>query len=424
MFVSLLRSSNLSQKMMRVVFSIYLIVTCLITSMQFLTEYLKTQDSILKELQQLEETVRGPIATSLWQYDHTQMDVLVAGLLKMPIIEGVDISGQDAKSIISKRSYTSTPLSIFDMKSDLYWTLNGKKMFIGSLTLYSSSAVVFDRVLFGFALIAITAIIKLSILFCLFVWAFDRYLATPLKELMSQLDDVQLGQNVDKRISLSGVDDNELSQLQTHINEMLSAIEKNQKRLLEDEQTKRSWLEEAVAQRTAELQISNEKLKNLATKDSLTGVLNRGSFFETAQHMLSLAQRQQSPTSFILMDLDHFKTINDTYGHFVGDKVLIHFTQTIQSILRKSDLCGRVGGEEFAIFLPDTEITGAFQLANKIRNAISGSILDVEGKTITYTVSLGIDSSGTEDHSVTALFKRADAKLYQAKAQGRNRVEK
>jgi HAMP domain-containing protein len=90
--------------------------------------------------------------------------------------------------------------------------------------------------LFGFSLIAITAIIKLSFLFWLFVWAVDRYLAIPLKELMSQVDEVQLKQNVNKRIHLSNIENNELGQLQNHINNMLSAIERDRERLLEDEQ--------------------------------------------------------------------------------------------------------------------------------------------------------------------------------------------
>lgn len=426
MLAGFLRPNNLSQKMMRVVFSIYLGVTCLITSIQFVTEYLKTQDSILNELKQLEETVRGPVANSLWQYNQNQLDSLIAGLIKMPIIEGVDILDKHTENVISKRSYApaSAPLSIFDVKSDLYWTLNESKIFLGSLTLYSSSEVVLNRVLFGFSLIAITAIIKLSILFWLFVWAFDRYLAIPLKELMSQVNDVQLSQDISKRIDLPNVEDNELKQLQGHMNKMLSAIARDRQRLLEDEQAKRTWLEEAVAKRTEELQISNEKLKELATRDSLTGALNRGSFFETAQHLLVLSQRQKSRASFILIDLDHFKTINDTYGHFVGDKVLIHFANTVDDFLRRSDVFGRLGGEEFAIFLPDTDIEDAFRLANKIRKVISHSLLEIDGKAINYTVSLGVDASEPGDQSVDALFKRADIKLYGAKDKGRDRVEK
>ena len=426
MLLSFLRPNNLSQKMLRVIFSIYLVVTCLITSLQFLTEYLKTQDSISHELRQLEETVRGPIATSLWQYNQTQLDVLTAGLVKMPIIEGVDVKDKHGQQIIAKRAYQSgsTPLSVFDTTSEITWQLHNEQVFLGTLVLYSSSQVVLDRVLFGFVLIAMTAIIKLSVLFWLFIWAFDRYLAKPLSELMSQVTDVQKNQNVGKRINLSNIENNELSQLQHHMNMMLSAMEQDRQRLLEDEQSKRNWLEDAVTKRTEELLILNEKLKSLASQDSLTGVLNRGSFFATAQHLLVLCQRQKSQASLVLMDLDHFKLINDNYGHFIGDKVLIHFTQTIQTFLRKSDLVGRLGGEEFAIFLNETAMDEAFLLAEKIRKAISNSTLEVDGKIVTYTVSLGVDSSQSQNDSMDELFKRTDIKLYGAKDKGRDRVEK
>jgi diguanylate cyclase (GGDEF)-like protein len=426
MFANFFRPNNLSQKMLRVIFCIYFGVTCLITGLQFFTEYVKTQDSILNELIQLEKTVSGSISRSLWQYNQNQLDVLINGLVDMPIIEGVDIYDNDAQNIVSIRSYslTSPPLSLFDIHSQLSWVLNDKKIILGSLVLHSSSEVVLDRVLFGFFLIAITAIIKLSILFWLFMWAFDRYLAIPLRELMSQVDEVQQSQTVCKRIKLSTIENNELSQLQEHMNSMLSAIEVDRERLLEDEQAKRNWLEDAVAKRTESLQILNEKLENLAKKDSLTDILNRGSFFEAAQHLLVLSQRRKSSVCLILMDLDHFKIINDTYGHFIGDKVLIQFTQTIRGLLRESDLFGRLGGEEFGVFLSDTGIDNAFQLADKLRKAIADSTLQVDGKSASYTMSIGVESSELEERSIDELFKRADLKLYKAKEKGRNRVER
>ncbi|MCO4785034.1 MAG: diguanylate cyclase [Marinomonas atlantica] len=427
MLISFLRRpNNLSQKMIRVIFSIYLAVTLLITSVQFLSEYLKTQDAIISELKQLEATVRGPISTSLWQYDQKQLDELASGLIQMPIIEGVDIVDQNEQSILSKRFYDpdAIPVSVFDSTTQLSWTLNDESIGLGSLKLYSSSDVVFERVWFGFVLIATTAIIKMTILFWLFIWAFDRFLAAPLKELMSQVDEVQSSQNISKRIHLSNTEGYELNQLQRHMNRMLSAMSTDRQNLLDDEQAKRDWLEEAVAKRTEDLQILNKKLKYLATRDSLTDVLNRGSFFEAAQQRLLLSQQQTSTASFILLDLDLFKRINDTYGHFIGDKVLIQFTQILQSFLKESDLLGRVGGEEFAIFLPDTKLDAAFQLADEIRRAISETTLEIEGKTVTYTVSLGVESSEPDDQLIDDLFKRADLKLYGAKDKGRDRVEK
>jgi diguanylate cyclase (GGDEF)-like protein len=421
-----MRPSNLSKKMMRVIFSVYLAVSCVITGMQFLTEYLKTKNSILVELQQVETTFHNAITTSLWQYNENQINALISGLIKMPIIERIDVKDKNSKIIFTKQSYhsISEPLSIFSIESDLNWVMNDKDILLGSLTLHSSSEIILDRVLFGFTLIAVTEIIKISILFWLFIWAFDRYLASPLKEFMAQVNAVKLNKDLNIRIKLSNIETNELTQLQDHMNNMLSEIESDQKQLLDNEKASKKWLEMAVAKRTEELRVSNEKLQELATRDSLTGVLNRGSFFETAQHLFILSQRQKTVASFIMIDLDHFKIVNDTHGHFIGDKVLIHFTDKIKTFLRKSDLIGRIGGEEFAIFLPDTKMGDAFHIADKIRMAISDSIVEVDSQTVTYTVSLGIESSVLTDHSVTDLFKRADLKLYKAKDKGRNRIEK
>jgi diguanylate cyclase (GGDEF)-like protein len=425
MLITFLRPKNLSQKMLRVIFSIYLVVTCVITSLQFISEYVKTQNAISSELQQLQQTVVGPIATSLWQYNRTQLESLITGLVKMPIIEGVDVLDKQEQILQSRRSFTPEfePLSMFETKSQLTWQLNNEVVLLGSLVLYSSSEIVLDRVMFGFSLIALTAIVKLSLLFWLFLWAFDRYLASPLKELMTQVDNVQLNDNVNQRISLTNVDENELKQLQNRMNTMLEAIQSDRKKLLEDEQNKRIWLEKAVAKRTEELQKLNEQLANLATRDSLTGILNRGSFFDSAQQLLVLGQRQKSSGCLILLDLDHFKDVNDTYGHFIGDKVLMHFTMTMQSFLRESDLVGRLGGEEFGIYLNNTKADDALELANKLRKTIADSSLKIEGNSVTYTVSLGIESSQAQDQSINELFKRADVKLYSAKNKGRNRVE-
>jgi len=425
MILSFFSPDNLSQKLLRVIFSIYIVVTCIVTSVQFVTEYLKTQEKILVELKQLEQTFSGPISTSLWQYDQKQLESLATGLIAMPIIEGVDILDNAGGSLVSKRSFDSgsVPLSIFSIKSDLVWVLNGVEADLGSLTLYSSSQVVLDRVWFGFILIFITASIKISILFYLFIWAVDRFLSTPLKNLMSQVADIQIDKNTMRRIDLSITENNELRQLQEHMNIMLSVMEKDRERLLEDEQEKRIWLEEAVTKRTIDLQVANEKLKELAAKDSLTGALSRGFFYESAQNLLNLSQRKKSHTSFVLMDLDHFKMVNDTYGHSVGDIVLIHFASTVQALLRSSDLFGRVGGEEFALFLADTDVKGAFHLTEKLRVAIGSSALEVDGKIIKYTVSQGIASAEPKDKSVDELFKRADLKLYKAKEGGRNCVQ-
>ncbi len=426
MVVQFFRPKNLSRKLLRIIFSIYLSVTFLVTCAHFITEYLKTQENILEELKQLEKTVHKSVSTSLWQYNQKQLDALSAGLLQLPFVVGIDISEGDNVSLISKRTYSekAEPFFVFYTHDDLKWELKDKEISLGEIRLYSSSAVVFDRVIFGFTLTAITAVIKVTIFLSLFLWAFDRFLAFPLRQLMFQVDTIKLEDKEHKRINLALEEENELSHLQDHINRMLDTIEQDREKLIENEKAKRLWLEEEVSRRTQELVEANEKLKELAAHDSLTGALNRRSFFENAQHLLNLALRRQAPSCILLMDLDFFKDINDKYGHFAGDKVLSHFVGLVSRDLRKSDLMGRIGGEEFVVFLPDTDMEGAANLAQKICKMAEKTPLEVDGELINYTVSIGVACSQGNDEPVEELYKRADAKMYQAKEKGRNRVEK
>jgi len=124
----------------------------------------------------------------------------------------------------------------------------------------------------------------------------------------------------------------------------------------------------------------------------------------------------------MMLDIDHFKKINDTYGHLAGDFVLKEIAKIVKNLIRKSDICGRFGGEEFVILLPNTKLSGAMKLAERIRETIQNHTFDFNGKKINVTVSIGITSVGVND-SYESLISRADEALYEAKEKGRNRIE-
>ncbi|MBN2896178.1 MAG: GGDEF domain-containing protein [Campylobacterales bacterium] len=182
-------------------------------------------------------------------------------------------------------------------------------------------------------------------------------------------------------------------------------------------------LEAEVRKRTIELEQANIKLQTLARTDALTGISNRRHFFELAERYFHIAKRNQTTFSILALDIDHFKAINDRYGHPEGDELLKHFSATITSQLRKTDLFGRIGGEEFAIALQNTSLLQAEHLAEKIRRAIEE--LRVSGNTdepIRCTISIGIAAIEPEDKHLTQMIKRADTALYKAKELGRNRI--
>jgi diguanylate cyclase (GGDEF)-like protein/PAS domain S-box-containing protein len=163
-----------------------------------------------------------------------------------------------------------------------------------------------------------------------------------------------------------------------------------------------------------------EDLRVLATTDALTGAKNRRYFLQVAEEELIRAKRYGAPLSVLMMDLDHFKHINDTHGHAGGDEVLRRFVAIAKEHLRATDILGRIGGEEFAILLPETDAAGAFVLAERIRQTVSDTAVCWDGKVIHVSVSQGISCLDRSDDNIHDLVSRADKALYAAKAQGRN----
>lgn len=166
------------------------------------------------------------------------------------------------------------------------------------------------------------------------------------------------------------------------------------------------------------------ELRAMATTDFLTGLANRRHFIARMADELARMRRHDSLDAAVLMlDLDHFKRINDTHGHATGDALLKHFAALVESELRKIDTAGRVGGEEFAIILPGATPDEARVLAERLRTKVENHPLTRDGQAIGVSVSIGITAMKTSDSSPDTALIRADQALYRAKANGRNRVE-
>ena len=168
---------------------------------------------------------------------------------------------------------------------------------------------------------------------------------------------------------------------------------------------------------------TNIKLHDLASTDGLTGLLNPRAYYEMANRMIRLAQRTGTPFSVLFIDLDHFKDINDHFGHEAGDVVLRRVAHCLIAHMRQSDVLGRVGGEEFAFFLPNTTLEGASKLGEKLRLAVERlEPMVADEKQLGVTASIGIADSQHGDQTVADIQRRADSAMYQAKRLGRNRT--
>lgn len=214
--------------------------------------------------------------------------------------------------------------------------------------------------------------------------------------------------------------DNEIGKLAKLFKSMSSSLQQ----FRGDMQHLTHTLEDQVKVRTRELQKAKDKAEKEATIDSLTQIPNRHSFYNRAKALLQQADHTGDTVCFLMLDIDFFKIINDSYGHPQGDQVLIACARTIEKTIRDKDLLGRLGGEEFAVVLPGTNLEEAQVIAERIRARIAEQSFHTAQHTQRFhtTISIGISSSSETIYAYELLYKHADLALYKAKQSGRNRV--
>lgn len=248
-------------------------------------------------------------------------------------------------------------------------------------------------------------------------WLVFHILGTDML-MARQIEAINQGKSAAEAYSAEEQDGrNSTKLLLSAVKNLLYQISSRNKQLVELNQT----LEQRVQERTFELSVANQKLRELASTDGLTGVLNRRAFMEEASSLLQLAQRYNHPLSLLMIDADHFKKVNDNYGHQVGDRVLVHLSNVIRHCLRGTDKLGRIGGEEFAVVLPETDLEQTAVLTERLLSAVRNEEIEIEGAIpLRVTVSIGVVTLSPLSTEIDALMKQADVALYQAKAKGRD----
>ncbi|MEL1086390.1 sensor domain-containing diguanylate cyclase [Pseudomonas sp. OB66] len=253
-----------------------------------------------------------------------------------------------------------------------------------------------------------------AIVFGLVAYYLALYLSRPIEQLAHSAKQVQNNQSGAQFQLQHPV--LEIAQLGQSIDAMTQSLLGKEREL----QEANASLEATVAQRTAALTEANAELLSLATHDGLTGVYNRRRFDEKITEYSLLSRRTGRPFALLLIDADHFKRINDSHGHAVGDEVLQQLATLIQNSVRSTDFVARYGGEEFAVLLPEVAQPDTPEVvAEKIRAAVADAEFPGVGNV---TVSIGLGLADPADNNHTTLIKRADQQLYQAKAAGRNQV--
>lgn len=177
-----------------------------------------------------------------------------------------------------------------------------------------------------------------------------------------------------------------------------------------------------IMSKLAEIVVEQFELQQIAKQDSLTGALTRRGFLAEVEKEFLRAGRYERPSTLVAIDVDYFKSINDRYGHPAGDAVLVSIANACLSSMRRSDFFGRLGGEEFALLLPETEAEEAREAAERIRRMIDSTIVQIGGAEVHATVSMGIAPRPGAGETVATWLSEADIALYEAKQFGRNRV--
>jgi diguanylate cyclase len=253
-----------------------------------------------------------------------------------------------------------------------------------------------------------------SLLAMSLAWVAAGRVSKPLRRLTRAASLIREGQLDARMPPLAG--SRELQDLSESLRGMTQSLQQGQADLAQANAT----LEEKVRERTQALAQANEELANLARKDGLTGLYNRRAAEGRMDEECARHRRNGKVFSLLVLDIDHFKRINDTFGHAAGDEALKRVAHSLAAHCRVTDFIARIGGEEFMVLLPETELTGAMQLGEKLRGAIAALDIPEVGHA---TISIGVAQSHLDDSQpIRTVLKAADDALYAAKAGGRNRV--
>ncbi|MGB3751772.1 MAG: GGDEF domain-containing protein [Arcobacteraceae bacterium] len=402
---------SIALHLLTTIFGFYFLVAVVVTAVQLYKEYEDTKANFYKEIQTLPATFNRGIVDSVWTYNHELLQSILLGMYNLPIIVGIKVESIDHKmdlqigAVLNEKNeityYDSsgrvTQQKEFGFGTDTLFkhefplqyegSAFDHKIPLGKVTLYSNNQLVFDRVKYGFILILINSIIKTIALWFIIYYFIKKYLGRPLEEFTSKIheQDVQSPQAIDLNIHWTNT--NELLILKDSYNQMIGRL--NEHRLL-------------------------------SITDKLTGLFNRLKLDETLNDEFNRSNRFKRSFGVIIIDIDYFKRVNDTYGHQVGDQVLIQFSKILKENIRKVDILGRWGGEEFMIICSETDFQGTIKLAQSLREEISKHNFPIIGN---FSASFGVSIYYEDDENVDKVIARADSALYQAKENGRNRVE-
>ncbi|AAZ27179.1 diguanylate cyclase [Colwellia psychrerythraea] len=395
----LINTSRLSRVLLIRILLFSGLFTVIITAIQLSLNHQKYTDELQQKSQELIELSTPSLTLALWDLMENSALVFSEGMMRSGYYKSILIKNETKKDIaflgqIDKNADKQTFNLIAEVEK--------RPVIIGTIEYQIDTDQVKQKTIDEFIIILISQFIKTFFVSIFILFIIHKLVIRHLNDISNWLESFKPESSFSPLTLVADKDSsNEMVKLKSAISEMGQQVHKHT-----------TGLEKIVTERTAELE-------KLAYTDSLTGVANRCAFLQVSNEELSRSRRLSYDVCVMMLDLDHFKVINDTYGHDAGDKVLKQVSEAMNNCLRKEDTLGRIGGEEFAIIAPGVDKGGMHKLASRLQQSIA--LLDFsflpENKNI--TVSIGYTKVSNDEDFKEAL-KRADKYLYSAKNSGRN----
>jgi diguanylate cyclase (GGDEF)-like protein len=438
-------------RLLRYVFGCYLIVALAVTGIQLASEYRHVKSNLFTQLYGLENTFKNSIVNSLWSFDTPQLEATLFGMLKIDMVSGIKIVNQQQEiiasigGVVTKDSQivstehlehagmleatliqpnTTQKQTLFEYRFPIeYQEDKGASInLLGYGYIYASENTIIERVKYSFILIIINSVIKTVALWLLFLFFANRVVGRPLNALANaasalnpdKLETLGNSKELDKIIDAKHED--ELYLLANNFNQMRVAIVEK----IDIIESQKQMLEKRVSERTQSLTEANINLQYLALHDTLTSLPNRTLFNDRLDQMLKSALRNKTRFIVACIDLQNFKTVNDTYGHQIGDQILAGVAERMSKVLHSTDTLARIGGDEFFALLPIVNDSDSKVIAEHLVNSFYEPFVFGNDSSISVSTNANIGTAIYPEHgeNADALIKNADMAMYQAKQSG------
>ena len=443
--------NSIGLRLLRYVFGCYLVVAIIVTVAQLYFEYQDVKSSVFDQLYDLEHTFRESLVASLWSFDMQQLEVTLFGMKKIEAVAGVKIESDKNALLASLGTFRSKnseiisnakteregitqvtlqsddgnhEITLFEYRFPLAFEEEAGKppTLLGYGHIYADKDTIIEHVKYSFVLIIINSVIKTVALWVFFLLFVNRVIGRPLNDLAhaasalnpQKLETLTSSKNLDR--VLQARRDDELFQVADNFNQMREAILEK----INIIETQNNTLEKRVAARTESLTEANKELRYLALHDTLTHLPNRNLFQDRLEQMLKQAERNRTRFAVASIDLREFKSVNDNYGHQIGDLLLAEVAKRMTSVLRSSDTLARIGGDEFSALFPVVDADDAEMISRNLLKSLYDPVIFEGFDNVSILANADIGTSLYPDHGEDSetLIKNADMAMYQAKHSG------